>query len=65
MPDSSFWKYYLSYFHLSNKERPTIPEDGDRDANPPMLLSDMTDETVDEKFQEMMEENQYREVVLR
>ena len=30
----------------------------------PMLLPDMTDETVDEKFSEMIEENRYREVIL-
>ena len=30
---------------------------------PDILLPDMTDEIVDEKFKEMIEENRYREVV--
>ena len=44
---------------MPNKGPPTIHEIG-----PVELLPDMTDETVDEKFKEMIEENRYREVVL-
>ena len=53
-------------YHLCNKELPTILEPSGQAATParPILLPDMTDETVDEKFGEMIEENRYREVSL-